>query len=39
MFQQLPNIQERFPTHRWVFNLTVKNPPVTELRDTFEAHE
>ena len=19
MFQQLPNIQERFPTHRWVF--------------------
>ena len=32
MFQQLPNIQERFPTHRWVFlTLTVKNPPVTEL--------
>ena len=25
MFQQLPNIQERFPTHRWVFlTLTVK---------------
>ena len=31
MFQQLPSIQERFPTHRWVFlTLTVKNPPVTE---------
>ena len=26
MFQQLPNIQERFPTHRWVFlTLTVKS--------------
>ena len=37
MFQQLPNIQERFPTHRWVFlTLTVKNPPVTELRDTLK---
>ena len=25
MFQQLPSIQERFPTHRWVFlTLTVK---------------
>ena len=36
-FQQLPNIQERFPTHRWVFlTLTVKNPPVTELRDTLK---
>ena len=37
MFQQLPSIQERFPTHRWVFlTLTVKNPPVTELRDTLK---
>ena len=26
-----------FPTHRWVFlTLTVKNPPVTELRDTLK---
>ena len=25
------------PTHRWVFlTLTVKNPPVTELRDTLK---
>ena len=40
MFQQLPSIQERFPTHRWVFlTLTVKNPPVTELRDTLKVHE
>ena len=37
MFQQLPNIQERYPTHRWVFlTLTVKNPSVTELRDTLK---
>ena len=38
MFQlNLPNIQERFPTHRWVFlTLTVKNPPVAELRDTLK---
>ena len=39
MFQQLPNIQERFPTHRWVFlTLTVKNPPV-RITWHFEAHE
>ena len=36
MFQQLPNIQERFPTHRWVFNPNRENPPVTELRDTLK---
>ena len=36
MFQQLPNIQERFPTHRWVFNPHRENPPVTELRDTLK---
>ena len=37
MFQQLPKIQELYPTHRWVFlTLTVKNPPVTELRDTLK---
>lgn len=37
MFQQLPHIQERYPTHRWVFlTLTVKNPPVTELRATLK---
>jgi plasmid rolling circle replication initiator protein Rep len=37
MFQQLPNIQELYPTHRWVFlTLTVKNPVVTELRDTLK---
>ena len=37
MFQQLPKIQELYPTHRWIFlTLTVKNPPVTELRDTLK---
>ena len=38
MFQQLPAIKEKYPTYRWVFlTLTVKNPPVTELRDTLKA--
>ena len=37
MFQQLPNIQERFPTHRWgISNPHRENPPVTELRDTLK---
>ena len=36
-FSNCQSIQERFPTHRWVFlTLTVKNPPVTELRDTLK---
>ena len=30
--------QEKYPSYRWVFlTLTVKNPPVTELRDTLKA--
>ena len=38
MFQQLPAIKEKYPSYRWVFlTLTVKNPPVTELRDTLKA--
>ena len=38
MFQQLPAIKEKYPAYRWVFlTLTVKNPPVTELRDTLKA--
>ena len=33
----IAKIQELYPTHRWVFlTLTVKNPPVTELRDTLK---
>ena len=36
MFPAIAKYSERFPTHRWVFNLTVKNPPVTELRDTLK---
>ena len=39
MFQQLPNIQERFPTHRWVFlTLTVKTHLLPNCV-TPEAHE
>lgn len=38
MFQQLPKIKEKYPTYRWVFlTLTVKNPHVTELRETLKA--
>ena len=30
--------QREVPSYRWVFlTLTVKNPPVTELRDTLKA--
>ena len=37
MFQQLPKIQELYPTHRWVFlTMTVRNPPIIELRDTLK---
>ena len=29
---------KKYPSYRWVFlTLTVKNPPVTELRDTLKA--
>ena len=39
MFQQLPNIQERFSyPSLGISNPNRENPPVTELRDTF-AHE
>ena len=38
MFQPLPALNEKYPSSRWVFlTLTVKNPPVTELRDTLKA--
>lgn len=35
MYQNLDNIRENYPTHRWLFlTLTVKNCPITELRAT-----
>ena len=38
MFQQLPAIKEKYPAYRWVFlTLTVKNPHVTDLRETLKA--
>lgn len=38
MFQQLPAIKEKYPAYRWVFlTLTVKNPQVTDLRETLKA--
>ena len=37
MFQQLPNIQERFPyPSLGISNPNCENPPVTELRDTLK---
>ena len=36
MFQQLPNIQELSYPSLGILTLTVKNPPVTELRDTLK---
>lgn len=38
MHQQLPAVNEKYPTHRWLFlTLTVRNCPITELRDTIQA--
>lgn len=35
MYQNLDKIREGYPNHRWLFlTLTVKNCPITELRDT-----
>ena len=39
MFQQLPNIQERFPTHRWVFNPHREKPTCYRIAWHLEAHE
>ena len=37
MFQQLPNIQERFPTHRWVFLTPNREKPTCyRVRDTLK---
>lgn len=37
-FQALPKIAEDYPTARWVFlTLTVKNCPLTDLRDTLKV--
>lgn len=36
-FQMMPELVEKYPTHRWVFlTLTVKNCPIDELRDTLK---
>ena len=35
MYQNIENIIQQYPSHRWVFlTLTVKNPHVTDLRST-----
>lgn len=35
LFKVLPQVVEAYPTARWIFlTLTVKNPPLDELRDT-----
>ena len=39
MFQQLPNIQERFPTHRWVFLTLTEKTHLLPNCVTLEAHE
>ena len=37
-YQVLPRLVEKYPTHRWVFmTLTLKNCPITELRDTLKG--
>lgn len=37
-YESLPVIQDQFPKHRWIFlTLTVRNCPITELRDTLKT--
>lgn len=37
-YKVLPRIVEAYPTHRWVFlTLTIKNVPITELRDSLTS--
>ena len=37
-YKVLPKIVQAYPTHRWVFlTLTIKNVPITELRDNLVA--
>lgn len=38
MFQTYDTLKELYPNHRWLFlTLTLRNPPVTELRDTLDT--
>lgn len=38
MHQQLPAVNKKYPTHRWLFlTLTVRNCPITELREAIQA--
>lgn len=36
-FQMMPELNEKYPTHRWVFlTLTVKNCPIDDLKETLK---